>query len=248
MKTAAGTFDRVAQGNEDYNHGPGWQAVSVVFAVVFSGAIFFGLAKTQRTTPAPVAPMLEDLRAVMISPPPPALESAGSSGPAENAPVAVEVAVGAAESPHPDVVHVAIAPLREIAQPPAKLETQLTLGAFKPKSGTGGVGLAERRIYDSAEVDRIVVPLRQVSPRITSEMVRGKTQHSVVLLFVVGTDGYASDIRVMQSVSPLVDKLVIDAINEWTFRPAQKNRRAVPQWVQLPVVVVTENTGSPFSK
>ncbi|MEO6568816.1 MAG: TonB family protein, partial [Opitutaceae bacterium] len=63
--------------------------------------------------------------------------------------------------------------------------------------------------------------------------------------FIVGTDGVAHDIRVLQSVSPEVDALVVEAVQNWTFRPARKNKKAVQQWVQLPVVL-RDGSGTPF--
>lgn len=66
-----------------------------------------------------------------------------------------------------------------------------------------------------------------------------------MLLFVVETDGMPSNIRVMQSVTPEVDAIVVAAVSQWRFRPAKKQQQAVRQWVQQPIVL-SEGSGSPF--
>ena len=246
MKTPAIAPDHLFRGDEEYSQGAGTLAASVAFAVLVSGAIFFGLSQVQRTTAQPEPPAFEDLRAVVVPPPPPPPPQAQvvTSAP-EDLPPAIEVISGAIESPLPDEIRVSAVAAVEIAEPAVTIKTDLLPGAFRPAGGQGDLGFEARRVYERSEVDRAVVALNRVSPKVHPDMLRGIQARQVMLMFIVGTDGTAHEIRVLQSVSPAIDALVVEAVENWTFRPARKNKKAVQQWVQLPVVL-KDGSENPF--
>ncbi|MEO7413747.1 MAG: TonB family protein [Opitutaceae bacterium] len=246
MKNANLSTGRLSRGDEEYNQGFGARAASVAFAVLVSGGILFGLSQAQRTTHGVEEPVLEDLRAVVVPPPPPPPPAPQTAAAAtDNLLVPLELISGLVEAPLPDEVRVAAAFVTEIAEPTVTLKTDLVPGAFRPRSGQGGLGFETRRVYEKTEVDRAVTALNRVSPKIHPNMLRGTTARRVLLLFVVGTDGLAHEIRVLQSVSPVVDALAVEAVQDWTFRPARKDKKAVQQWVQLPIIV-KDGSGSPL--
>lgn len=216
-------------------------AASIGFSIVLSGVILFGLSQTQKTGTPPEAPTFEDLRAVVLPPPPP--PPAQTDLPAETPPPPLTIEAGAPESRMPDEVQLAMAAPLEIPRPQVYLPVDLVPGAFKPSSGNalGNV----RRVFNESEVDQAVVALHRAAPKIHAHALRGTKARRVLLLFVVGTDGRAHDMRVLQSVTPEVDRLVMEALADWTFRPAKRNKIAVRQWVQLPVDL-NEGSGNPL--
>jgi TonB family protein len=234
---------RLSRGDEEYSRDPRSLAAGLAFALLVSGAILFGLSLTQRAAKEPAPEAWEDLRAVAISPPPPPPDAQTEAATTENAPSSLDLTLGAVESALPDAVRIPVAALPEIAVPSAKMGIDLAPGAFKPK---GGLGEREtRRVYEKSEVDQAVVALRKVAPSIHPDMLRKSKVRHVLLLFVVGADGLPGEFRVLQSVNPTVDALVIEAVQQWSFRPARKNKKAVQQWVQLPIVF-REGSGNPF--
>jgi TonB family protein len=247
MKTPALTAtDRLTRGDDEYRHSPGWSLAGIAAATLFTGAIFLAVSQTQKATKEPEPAPPEDLRAVVVSPPPPPPESQTAAAVAmENAPPSIDLTTDAIESTQPEAVRVAAAPLAEIAEPQVQFKFELAPGAFRPKGGPDGKGKEIARIYEKAEVDQPCVPLHRVSPRIHPDMLRGTKTRRVLLLFIVGTDGAPRDLHVLQSVSREVDALVIEAVSDWTFRPAKRDRKIVSQWVQLPVVL-NEGSGNPF--
>ena len=58
---------------------------------------------------------------------------------------------------------------------------------------------------------------------------------TVVLYFIVDSNGEAQDIHVYQGVGREVDARVVHTVRQWKFRPGQKNGRAVPVQALLEV-------------
>jgi len=50
-----------------------------------------------------------------------------------------------------------------------------------------------------------------------------KTQGSVAIAFVVGSDGQTCNIKVHKHLAPDLDKAAIDAVSSWRFAPATLN-------------------------
>lgn len=67
------------------------------------------------------------------------------------------------------------------------------------------------------------------------EAIRANVQGRLLLHFTIGTDGRASDIRVIKSLHPLCDSAAVAALNETRFIPARQDGEPVPMRVQLPV-------------
>jgi TonB family protein len=72
------------------------------------------------------------------------------------------------------------------------------------------------------------VPTFQPEPQYTEEARQARIQGGILLSLVVGADGRARDIKVVRSLGYGLDEKAIEALEKWTFRPAQKDGKPVP--------------------
>lgn len=71
-------------------------------------------------------------------------------------------------------------------------------------------------------------------PQYTDEAREAKLQGRVMLQVLVGADGRASQIRVVQGIGLGLDKRAVETIRGWKFIPARDTtHRAVPAWVTV---------------
>jgi periplasmic protein TonB len=74
-------------------------------------------------------------------------------------------------------------------------------------------------------------------PTYTDKAREAKLQGAVTLLVLVGTDGRASQIRIVRGIGLGLDQRAVQAIRGWKFVPAlDASRRAVPAWVTVEAV------------
>ncbi len=65
--------------------------------------------------------------------------------------------------------------------------------------------------------------IQKVEPAYSEEARAAKYQGTVVLGVVIGTDGTASQMRVVKSLGLGLDEKAIEAVQQWRFKPATKN-------------------------
>jgi TonB family protein len=70
-------------------------------------------------------------------------------------------------------------------------------------------------------------PIKQASPKYTSEAMRAKIQGDVDVEIIVQKDGTVGDVRVTKSLDPDLDEAAITAARQWRFQPATKNGEPV---------------------
>lgn len=74
-------------------------------------------------------------------------------------------------------------------------------------------------------------------PQYTDEAREAKLQGKVTLQVLVGADGRASQIRIVQGIGLGLDDRAVEAIRRWKFVPAHDAaRRAVPSWVTIEAI------------
>ena len=74
-------------------------------------------------------------------------------------------------------------------------------------------------------------------PQYTDEAREAKLQGKVTLQVLVGADGRAAQIRIVQGIGLGLDERAAQAIRGWKFVPAQDaDRRAVPAWVTFEAI------------
>lgn len=79
----------------------------------------------------------------------------------------------------------------------------------------------------------IPVVVSEKKPAYTAAAMRAKITGSVEMTAVIGVDGKPSDIKVVRSLDPGLDKNAIEALSEWRFKPATKDGTAVPVLVTI---------------
>lgn len=99
-----------------------------------------------------------------------------------------------------------------------------------------GVTLAaqQAQVYkagDEGVTDPVIVSEKK--PSYTAAAMRAKVSGSVEMTAVIGVDGKPSDITILRSLDPGLDKNAIEALSEWRFKPATKDGKPVPMLVTI---------------
>ena len=72
-------------------------------------------------------------------------------------------------------------------------------------------------------------------PEFTDEARKSRHQGVVILQVVVGADGRAHNMRVVQPLGLGLDQKAVEAVGLWKFEPARKDGKAVPVAVNIEV-------------
>ena len=122
------------------------------------------------------------------------------------------------------------------------LEMQRTFEAAAPEMAE----FDRFTIYERSEVDEEPVIRSSRQPDVPQKL-RGETV-KVIVFYYVTEKGRTDNQSVLSSTSdnPVYGELAVDAIKDWRFRPARKNRKAVPCWIQQ-TIIFNEGPTSPFS-
>jgi TonB family protein len=80
-------------------------------------------------------------------------------------------------------------------------------------------------------------------PEYSEEARRAKLQGKCVLWLVVGTDGFAHDIRVAQKLGLGLDEKAIEAVMTWKFEPAMQDGRPVAVQINVEVIFRLHQSG-----
>jgi len=103
-----------------------------------------------------------------------------------------------------------------------------------PRDGPGGLGESESRYRGGVTLPSCAYC---PDPQYTDEAREAKLQGRVILRVLVGADGRASQIRIVQGIGLGLDERAEQAIRGWKFVPAYDGaRRAVPAWVTVEAV------------
>ncbi|MBZ5654624.1 MAG: energy transducer TonB [Acidobacteriia bacterium] len=100
-----------------------------------------------------------------------------------------------------------------------------------PGSG-GGIGGDVYRVGGSVSAPRAIY---DPEPEYSEEARKAKYQGVVVLQVIIGVDGLPCDIRVARTLGMGLDQKAIDAVRQWRFEPAVKDRRPVATVVNIEV-------------
>ncbi len=78
-------------------------------------------------------------------------------------------------------------------------------------------------------------PIYAPDPEFTDDARKSKHQGVVILQVVIGADGRAHNMRVVQPLGLGLDQKAVEAVGQWKFEPARKDGRAVPVAVNIEV-------------
>jgi protein TonB len=102
------------------------------------------------------------------------------------------------------------------------------------RDGPGGQGESQSRYHAGFTLPRCAYC---PDPQYTDEARQAKLQGKVALQVLVGADGRASQIRIVQGIGLGLEERAEQAIRGWRFVPAHDAaRRAVPAWVTVEAV------------
>jgi protein TonB len=102
------------------------------------------------------------------------------------------------------------------------------------RDGPGGQGVSQSRYHAGVTLPSCAYC---PDPQYTDEAREAKLQGKVTLQVLVGTDGRAAQIRIVQGIGLGLDERAEQAIRGWKFVPAHDAaRRTVPAWVTVEAV------------
>jgi TonB family protein len=101
------------------------------------------------------------------------------------------------------------------------------IAAIAMLNGSKQARAADEKVYRMS--DGIASPgvIYKVEPSYTDEARAAKIAGSVLLSVVVGTDGLAHDINVVNGIDAGLDRKAVDAVQQWHFRPGTKDGQPV---------------------
>ena len=99
--------------------------------------------------------------------------------------------------------------------------------------GGGGGGGDYNRTFTAKEVTSKAVITARPEPLYTEEARKNNVTGTVVLKLVLGSNGSVSNIRVVKGLPDGLSEKAIAAARQIQFRPAQKDGRAVSQWLTI---------------
>lgn len=108
-------------------------------------------------------------------------------------------------------------------------------GKLGGEVGGKGTGLAfsvvfpdDGRVYIERDAKLPLEPINQQYPAYPHEMVKKRVEDSVLVRYVIGTNGRVKDVTILDHArEPVFDTATVDAIKGWTFRPYKKDGKAV---------------------
>ena len=84
------------------------------------------------------------------------------------------------------------------------------------------------RVYIDRDAKLPLTPIKQDYPHYPSEAVKKHWEDSVLVRYVIGTNGRVKDVTILDHArQPIFDAAAVNAIKEWTFRPMKKDGRTV---------------------
>lgn len=96
-------------------------------------------------------------------------------------------------------------------------------------------GQLDEIIYELEDLTRAPRPISQRAPTYPPELRRAGISGTVVLMFVVRSDGTTSNITVERSDNPAFEEPAIRAVRKWRFEPGEKDGKAVNTRVRIPI-------------
>lgn len=90
-------------------------------------------------------------------------------------------------------------------------------------------------IYELEDLTRPPQPVSRPAPTYPPELRRAGISGTVVLMFVVRSDGSCSNITVERSDNPAFEEPAIRAVRKWRFDPGEKDGKAVNCRVRIPI-------------
>lgn len=200
--------------------------VSLAFHVGILGGSYIFNPGPHKAPPPPEVPKID---IVLPPPPPPDQPPVDENQPQEDA---NEVAPPS-QIDLPQVVPIN-AMTQQIEPPPPpgmQVGTAITIPTTRPTGFGRGFG----HIFNLSDLDQTPRPTVQISPQYPFEMRRAGISGTVVVEFLVDTNGNVQQPYVVSSTQREFEASALQAVSKWKFTPGRKNGRAVVVRMQLPI-------------
>ncbi len=83
-------------------------------------------------------------------------------------------------------------------------------------------------------VEELPEAIKRVHPRYPDLAREAGIDGTVLVQALVDKNGKVRDVKVQKSI-PMLDQAAVDAVKQWTFKPALSNNKPVAVWVAVPV-------------
>jgi protein TonB len=100
--------------------------------------------------------------------------------------------------------------------------------------GGTGPGLSDEPLRVGGDVKAPQLTNR-VEPQYPEAARKARMEGVVILEAIITADGNVEDVRVLKSVNPLLDASAVRAVQQWKYKPATFNGRAVPVYLTVTV-------------
>ncbi len=177
-------------------------------------------------------------------PPPPPLPAAGRPAPQPVvapkplvvpeqivAPTVIPDIIPTIPDPPPPTIHLAPAPGPVLPGVPDGSD----LGKTEGQAGgevhgiTGGVAFPDDgRVHISLNESLPLLPISQEYPLYPEEGKKKQLEDQVIVRYVIGKNGRVTDVQILDHArDPMFDKVTVEAIKQWRFRPMMKDGKPV---------------------
>lgn len=206
--------------------------VSLALNVGFLGSSYFFNPNPHKVAPPPDIPKID---IVMPPPPPPDEPPVDENQPQQD----VNQVALPSQLDLPQVVPIN-AMTQQIEPPPPpgmQVGTAITIPTTRPTGFGAGFG----KIFNLGDLDQQPRPTVQISPQYPFEMRRAGISGTVVVEFLVDTNGNVQQPYVVSSTQREFEASALQAISKWKFSPGRKGGRAVVVRMQLPFAFNIDN-------
>jgi protein TonB len=214
--------------------------VSVAIHAVVIGAILGASIWFVGEVPEPPIPVTFYAAAPPPPPPPPAAPKAAPKAPEAQKPVQIKPVEMAQPVVIPETVP------QPLASPePAQdagvdggveggVEGGVPGGVMGGVVGGTGGGGGEEPLRVGGDVKAPTLSSR-VEPQYPEAARKARMEGVVILEAIITADGNVEDVRVLKSVNPLLDASAVRAVQQWKYKPATLNGRAVRVYLTVTV-------------
>ncbi|MDR1816738.1 MAG: TonB family protein [Puniceicoccales bacterium] len=206
--------------------------IQLLIGIILAAAIHAGIAFADKLFPpaAPPPPSVAETPTIAIKIPPLEPEQPDDVPPpdaaAEPAPDLADIAPPMQQdTPAPVLTPTAF--LQKLQPPPPNLGNP-TAAITIPKgnfNAAGGKNIAA--MFDLSALDQKPTPRFKVPPVYPYEMRRARISGTVVVGFIVDSDGNVQNPYIISSTNPAFEAESLRAIAKWRFKPGRKNGRDV---------------------
>ena len=100
--------------------------------------------------------------------------------------------------------------------------------------GGTGAGMGGEPLRVGGDVKAPVLTSR-IEPQYPEAARKARMEGVVILEAIITADGNVEDVRVLKSVNPLLDASAVRAVQQWKYKPATLNGRAVRVYLTVTV-------------